>query len=216
MCQIEIEDRVDSIMYELDKYVYSRAGFGYIEKDYVMKDRPMHGISQVRDEIKEFVEVILRNDKLSSALEIGLGEFGGTFRLWKMIFDRVVSIEMDINFYIVNEKENCGGKGRIIIGNSQEKGIIRSLYRRFKSGVDLLFIDGGHDYNSVLQDYMNYKGLLREGSIVAFHDSETRIGNYGVYDVLSGIEKGLYGEREREIKHIRYSENVGMAYIIWS
>ena len=36
--------------------------------------------------------------------------------------------------------------------------------------IDLLFIDGDHSYAAVKADWDGYKGLLRPGSIVAFHD----------------------------------------------
>lgn len=36
--------------------------------------------------------------------------------------------------------------------------------------VDLLFIDGDHSYEAVLADWHAYRGLLREGSAIVFHD----------------------------------------------
>jgi hypothetical protein len=37
-------------------------------------------------------------------------------------------------------------------------------------GIDGLFIDGDHTYEGVRSDYLNYRGLVRDGGIVAFHD----------------------------------------------
>jgi len=37
--------------------------------------------------------------------------------------------------------------------------------------VDMLFIDGDHSYEGVKADWDAYKGFLKEGSIVMFHDS---------------------------------------------
>lgn len=36
--------------------------------------------------------------------------------------------------------------------------------------IDLLFIDGDHSYEGVRADWEAYAGLLRPGSVVAFHD----------------------------------------------
>jgi hypothetical protein len=36
--------------------------------------------------------------------------------------------------------------------------------------LDFLFIDGGHDYETVKADYMNYAPLVRSGGTIAFHD----------------------------------------------
>jgi predicted O-methyltransferase YrrM len=42
--------------------------------------------------------------------------------------------------------------------------------KQFTEHLDLLFIDGDHAYDGVKSDWENYKGFLREGSIVVFHD----------------------------------------------
>lgn len=36
--------------------------------------------------------------------------------------------------------------------------------------IDLLFIDGDHTYESVRADFLSYRGLVREGGVIAFHD----------------------------------------------
>jgi predicted O-methyltransferase YrrM len=40
----------------------------------------------------------------------------------------------------------------------------------FKEQIDLLFIDGNHDYPAVLQDYEQWSPLVKPGGIIAFHD----------------------------------------------
>ena len=37
--------------------------------------------------------------------------------------------------------------------------------------LDVLFIDGDHSYEGVKADWEAYKGLLKTGSVVVFHDS---------------------------------------------
>lgn len=35
---------------------------------------------------------------------------------------------------------------------------------------DFIFVDGGHDYETVSSDYQNYWPMLRKGGVMAFHD----------------------------------------------
>lgn len=43
----------------------------------------------------------------------------------------------------------------------------------FKDKIDLLFIDGAHEYDAVLQDYEQWSPLVRPGGMIAFHDVVT-------------------------------------------
>lgn len=52
-------------------------------------------------------------------------------------------------------------------GFSQEQARILASRER---NIDLLFIDGDHSYEGALGDWESYSGMLRTGSIVAFHD----------------------------------------------
>ena len=40
----------------------------------------------------------------------------------------------------------------------------------FKDTIDLLFIDGAHEFEAVFQDYEQWSPLLRPGGMIAFHD----------------------------------------------
>jgi predicted O-methyltransferase YrrM len=44
--------------------------------------------------------------------------------------------------------------------------------RNFDEPIELLFIDGAHDYDSVKSDYNSWFPKLVDGGIIAFHDSE--------------------------------------------
>lgn len=53
---------------------------------------------------------------------------------------------------------------KIITGYSHE------VVKKFNEPIDLLFIDGNHDYNSVLRDYQDWSKLIRKGGYIVFHD----------------------------------------------
>ena len=36
--------------------------------------------------------------------------------------------------------------------------------------IDVLFIDGDHRYDGVRSDFLNYRDLVRDGGVIAFHD----------------------------------------------
>lgn len=49
-----------------------------------------------------------------------------------------------------------------------------------ESSVDLIFVDGSHEYQNVVQDVEDWTGALAEGAIVAFNDP----GSPGVYKAV--------------------------------
>jgi len=53
---------------------------------------------------------------------------------------------------------------RLLVGYSTD------LATDFKDKIDLLFIDGNHEYDAVLRDYEDWTQLLKVGGTVVFHD----------------------------------------------
>ncbi len=45
-----------------------------------------------------------------------------------------------------------------------------NVVKKFNREIDFLFIDGNHDYESVLQDYRDWSHLIKIGGYIAFHD----------------------------------------------
>src|SRR5712691_2569885 len=91
--------KVEAIMRELDRWVASCGSGRYIPSDYVSTaDTDFSlvedfGIQQVREEIQAFADLLLHRNRLGRALEIGLGYFGSTHFLWRLIFRHVSTIE---------------------------------------------------------------------------------------------------------------------------
>ena len=63
--------------------------------------------------------------------------------------------------------------------------------------IDLLHIDGAHDYDAVMADWNDYSGLMRKGGLVAFHDVNSRASGEKVYRVWDEIVEG--GRFETEV-----------------
>ncbi len=64
------------------------------------------------------------------------------------------------------------------INNAGVAGIIHPIIKtsadaieHIKNPIELLFIDGAHEYESVLEDYTLYRPLVIDGGFIAFHDT---------------------------------------------
>jgi len=66
----------------------------------------------------------------------------------------------------------------------------------FKKSVNLIFIDGGHDYGTVKQDFDDWFEKLNNGGVMLFHDSTTR---KGVWKVVS---KNLH--KSKNFKNVNF------------
>jgi len=51
------------------------------------------------------------------------------------------------------------------------QGYSHDVIRDFDKPIDILFIDGNHDYESVSRDYNDWSKLIKKGGFIAFHDS---------------------------------------------
>jgi predicted O-methyltransferase YrrM len=67
--------------------------------------------------------------------------------------------------------------------------------RRTVRQLDFLFIDGGHDYATVMADYANYGPLVRRGGLIALHDVQ------GIADVTGAWNEIRAGKNSQEICH---------------
>lgn len=222
ICQMVAE-----IMRQLDTWVSSHGNGQYVSKTFVPLDESFMipeevGIQQNREEIEAFVSVLLSRAQRSITLEIGLGSTGGTHFLWRLLFDRVITIEKS------HERVRAFGtnlrafhkrwvlddhRSSFLIGSSHDPETIQKAYHCAKGGVDLLFIDGDHRYTSVLADWLLYNPLVRKGGLVVFHDVMATINNYyGVPTFIEKLSKGEIDGQPRQLSTIIYSKSLGLAY----
>jgi predicted O-methyltransferase YrrM len=189
---------------------------GYIEKGFSLGDTQRYNnlqiglpfvIQQVKEEIQEFVNVLLNSGLNENVLEIGLGRYGSTHILWREIFNNVVTLECN-NFRIKDCANFTDGRSTFICCDSNNPDIVKILPH---ITYDLLFIDGAHDYNSIKKDYLNFSSLVRKGGIIAFHDVLS--DDYEVKPFIEDLKNGLI-DKKRDIKIIQHSSQLGIGYFV--
>jgi predicted O-methyltransferase YrrM len=81
----------------------------------------------------------------------------------------------------------------ILTGESNEARIINQV-ETICPFIDFLFIDGGHRYGTVCNDYRNFGKLVKSGGIIALHDAvkstKPQFANYGVWRLFKEIGDG--------------------------
>jgi hypothetical protein len=80
--------------------------------------------------------------------------------------------------------------------------------------VELVFIDGYHQYSSVLCDYRCLSPLVRKGGIIGFHDTIGRHPSHlGVARFLKRLSSGEIDGKKRDISLISRG-GTGISYEI--
>jgi predicted O-methyltransferase YrrM len=223
----QLNPKTKIVMEQLDKWVSSCGSGSYIKPDFEPLENYMipedSGIQQVRSEIEELVDVLLTRKKRGTVLEIGLGYFGSTHFLWRLLFKQIITIEKSNervrefgkNMRIFFNKWVLGDRRSFfIIGFSHEPTTVKKVYDIAQEGIDLLFIDGDHKYESVLSDWLLYNPLVRKNGIVVFHDSAQTIkGSCEVPQFIEKLSKGHIDGQSYHFYQIVHSKS-GIAYYI--
>lgn len=131
-------------------------------------------------------------------LEIGCWK-GGT--LWHWIdlpsVEKVVAVDDEMrNADQWHEWADRAGVELVTIeGRSQKPDVVAEARR--EGPYDLVFIDGDHTYDAVLEDWNNYSHMVADGGAIALHDIIPRLG-YGV-DMVWTSAKAHHASRWIEI-----------------
>ena len=177
------------------------------------------GIQQVKTEIYKFIDVLLKQKKIKNCLEIGLGAYGSTHFLWRLMFKKTITIEHQ-KHRVHKFTENMNKfhkkfifndlKSKFIFGLSHDTSSVEKVDKVLDGEkLDLLFIDGDHTYKSVLCDWLIYKNFVAKGGIIAFHDC---VGNDDDYGVPKFLKKINSFDSKIKLTKIIYSKNFGIAY----
>jgi hypothetical protein len=182
---------------------------------------PVFGMQQVRAEIEEFTQVLVNRDLQYTgvAVEIGLGHFGSSHFLWRHLFNKVLTVEINhhrVNRFSLNLEKHYGydclsdKKSMFVINPSASSYAVGKVYSHV-SNIDMLFIDGEHSYSAVLADWLLYAPLVQPGGLVAFHDCQSTDGDGGVKRFLEDLQQGKFVSVGK-INNIIHSDNVGISY----
>lgn len=129
----------------------------------------------------------------ATVFEIGTHR-GGTLYCWSRIVQpeaRIVSL--DLPFDSNDPHTTVAALEKLVLPGAQKCTFIRDnshlpeTKAKVQSAlegraVDVLFIDGDHSYEGVRQDFEMYRGLVRSGGLIAFHDIAPNpdVPEYGV------------------------------------
>ena len=140
------------------------------DKERIIHDNDwMNPIQQVRAEIYEFTKRLYELNPRHTMIEIGYGRYGGTRYLWQLLFDRVVTIDIDPDVLNRIHHPQRPQDATII---SSSLSATPKLEKYLKGDVaDAMFIDGGHSYDLVKAELLLYYPFVRKGGIIGFHDT---------------------------------------------
>jgi cephalosporin hydroxylase len=98
----------------------------------------------------------------------------------------------------VNQFKNPCSSFVLIEGDSHANEIIDITRKKIgETGnlLDILFIDGDHDYNGVMEDFLNYSGLVDRGGYVIFDDYLDWVYSPRVKHAVDNIVNNIIGEQ---------------------
>jgi predicted O-methyltransferase YrrM len=171
-------------------------------------------IQQVRSEIFGLVEAVKALDRKDKMVEIGMGIVGGTHALWTHIFPKIVTIELDpnrIDTFLREQRPNP--KQSVLIAGDSTRPYTTQIAKHLADGCDFLFIDGDHTRYGVETDWRNYEPLVRNGGIIAFHDTVLDSPpQIEVRSFVDELESGKITGSPVKMHHLRKSLCVGISF----
>jgi predicted O-methyltransferase YrrM len=122
------------------------------------------------DECGAFMASIIKMGKYMTVLEIGVFEGETTQHLIKALPKGGQYVGIDINDYRTDATKLYmaeGGKAiDFILGNSLEE-----LNNLPKNHFDLIFVDGDHSFEHVIQEFKLVEKLVARGGVIVYHDT---------------------------------------------
>jgi len=136
---------------------------------------PKFSLVQKRDEIVSFTEIV---SKLQPKVICDIGSSGGgTIRLFSHYADlnaRIISIDIANTEIRQKSYPNLMQESQTLtmINASSYAPQTVDKVREWLGydQIDLIFIDGDHEYEGVKKDFENYSPLVRKGGVIGFHD----------------------------------------------
>lgn len=108
-------------------------------------------------------------------VEIGCLEGASACLMLQRPLTHVITIDAGLPFSMdkaMKNMETCNrhnNRMNYVLGNSHDLGTKRML-EYIVDKIDILFIDGGHEYSDVIDDFVLYQGLVVKGGYIVFDD----------------------------------------------
>ena len=143
-----------------------------------------HGQAHVEGHMQDYPEQVetirrlIRENNVKTVMEIGFNA-GHSCEVFLTSDQEIRVTSFDINHYGYTNygvryfAEHYPGRLEFIPGNSMDT---VPVYPDKK--FDLIFLDGGHDYNTALQDLHNCRRLAHKDTIVIMDDTVTNISRF--------------------------------------
>jgi predicted O-methyltransferase YrrM len=142
------------------------------EELFAFADRNL-GIAQLPDEVQRF-HAFLRDRSPRVICEIGTYSGGHFYILSRSLPTITTLIGVDLhvrNKAFLRRLAPPGIEIHLIDGDSGSREVHDAVKNALGGKpIDVLFIDGDHRYDGVRKDFVNYRGLVKEGGVIAFHD----------------------------------------------
>lgn len=176
------------------------------------------GYSEDNSEGSKLLKRLVKNNQIVSVLEIGFnGGHSSEIFLKENLNTNVISFDISKHDYVKIGKEYIDikypNRHTLILGNSLET--IPKYYKNNPNKkYDIIFIDGGHDYEIAISDLKNCKSLAHKNTIVIMDDtiySKKWIKRWTIGPTkawLDGINKNII----KEISHEEYDIGKGASW----
>lgn len=114
-------------------------------------------------------------DQIITYVEIGCYGGGSACLMLQRPNTRVISIDLgypvpkETVYSNVDKLNKFNNPYNYLMGNSQTLEMVNEL-KKLTNEIDILFIDGDHSYQAVINDFTLYEGLVKKGGYIIFDD----------------------------------------------
>ena len=131
------------------------------------------GAHQRAEEITAFLELV-ESRRPTRIMEIGVADGGTNVLLTRSApsVSLVIGVDTRLRFpRLLRAVCPPTVDLRLIEGSSQSPSVVAAVVDALGDHqLDVLFIDGDHEYEGAMGDYRTYRHLVRPGGLIAFHD----------------------------------------------
>jgi predicted O-methyltransferase YrrM len=155
-------------------------------KDYIMKEK-CNTYLEIGTHYGHSISNMLQSKYKSKYMGIDIFERWGDSKITNM--EQLTND--NVKKFNINNYE-C----KLVKANSQTKSTIDLVKEYFPEGIDLLFIDGDHSYNGIINDFNNYFPLVNTGGYIVFDDYLPYTLNNNERDAPKAINKIVFNNKD--------------------